>query len=296
MRSPFTPLGPARGCAARRGVAFILAAFALASCESSSTAPKGSLALEISGLPAGAAVSANVSGPNRYSRDVSGQTTLAGLSPGMYTVAALSTTTSVGRYDPDPRLQTVDVSSNQTAIANITYHSAPAGSLAIAISGLPQGVNADVLVTGADSFSEHLVESSTLPFLAPGSYGVSALAVRAGGPAYAPALAAQTVNVTANQSASASVVYHIVRGSLRITFVGQPAGATKGSATVTGPDGFSALVIGNTELTDLAAGTYMIFPHGYAYKGADCSPWRSAISVEVTSGPLVAVRVDYDCE
>jgi glucose/arabinose dehydrogenase len=84
---------------------------------------------------------------------------------------------------------------------------ATTGSLQVATSGLPAGLNAAVRVTGPDNFSQDLTGTRTLTSLAPGSYSVAASSVTLGGTTYTPTPAAQSVVVTAGASVTASVAY-----------------------------------------------------------------------------------------
>ena len=81
------------------------------------------------------------------------------------------------------------------------------GSLVIAISSLPAGSNGAVRVTGPNNFAQDVVQSTTLTLLAPGSYTLAAANVTVGSATWTPSPVTQTIVVTANATANASVVY-----------------------------------------------------------------------------------------
>ena len=98
------------------------------------------------------------------------------------------------------------------------------GSLSLAVSGLPTGVEASVAVTGPGGFSRTVAQTGTLSALAPGSYSVTATAVTTGAAQYQPVPASQPVTVSAGQTASAGVAYAVGERSLAISVAGLPAG------------------------------------------------------------------------
>ena len=81
------------------------------------------------------------------------------------------------------------------------------GSLEVTIAGLPAGQPAAVTVTGPGSTSRALTATATISDLRPGSYAVSALNVTAGGVAYVPTPATQSIAVMSALTAKATVTY-----------------------------------------------------------------------------------------
>jgi len=81
------------------------------------------------------------------------------------------------------------------------------GSLEVTIAGLPAGQSADVTVTGPGNTSRALTATSTMSDLLPGSYAVTALDVTAGGVAFVPTPATQSIAVTGALTATATVTY-----------------------------------------------------------------------------------------
>ncbi|QOL50312.1 PQQ-dependent sugar dehydrogenase [Massilia litorea] len=84
---------------------------------------------------------------------------------------------------------------------------ATTGSLQVAVTGLPTGLNAAVRITGPNNFSRDLTGTQTLPDLAAGSYSVAASSITLGGTTYTPTPAVQSVVVTAGGTATATVAY-----------------------------------------------------------------------------------------
>ncbi len=130
------------------------------------------------------------------------------------------------------------------------------GSLKISVAGLPNGVNANVVVTGPGGFRLPFGVSSVLSNLAPGSYVIEAQTVRAQGSVvdliFEPS-APITVTIAAGSSSAATVTYALRPGSAAIwlpTFSGQIR-AYKASAL--GFGGTSG-VLPNTTLNTPAGG------------------------------------------
>ena len=87
----------------------------------------------------------------------------------------------------------------------------PTGSLSIAITGLPAGVAAAVLVSGPGGYTETVTASRVLAGLAPGSYTLTAATVDDGHPIvpalYDASVATSGVDVVANDTAIAAVTH-----------------------------------------------------------------------------------------
>ncbi|MGH8854138.1 MAG: PQQ-dependent sugar dehydrogenase [Telluria sp.] len=108
------------------------------------------------------------------------------------------------------------------------------GSLAVAATGLPAGVNASVRVTGPNNFLQDLTGSQTLTGLAAGSYRVAAAPVTAANVTYTPAPATQSAVVSAGGTVTATVAYsgmavsvalsEVVRNLNSPTWLTAPAG------------------------------------------------------------------------
>ena len=134
----------------------------------------GSLAVAVTGLPAGADGAVTVTGPGGFSRALTATTTITRLVPGSYTVTAAGVTQGGTSYAPQPATQTVAVAASLTAAAaSVAYTpGSPPGLSALAVS--PTTV---ALTTGG---TRQLVPTPTQPAGAPAptySYRSSASAV-----------------------------------------------------------------------------------------------------------------------
>lgn len=199
-------MNPTRHPLARLAACLLL----LAGCGGKdSTGPtSGTLAIGLTGLPATAAPSVTVSGPDGYSELVGPtDSTLRDLAPGSYTLSAAATTVGTATYLPLPATQTMQVSAGATASASITYSATP-GSLNLTVTGLPAGTDAAVTITGPAGYSSVQAATVGLTGLTPGSYTVSA-AVVGGGTLYDPTPLTQTVTISSSAAAAASVTYTV---------------------------------------------------------------------------------------
>jgi len=253
----------------------------------------GSLGLTVTGLPLGAPASVTITGPNGYSQLVAGSTTLSGLTPGSYVVAAAAVSSGGQTYTPAPATQTVSVVTGATTLSAVTY-AGTLGGLAVAISGLPTGVAGAVTVTGPNGYSQTVGATQTLTSLEPGIYLVAASDVLANGVTYRAAPGSWTVSVAAGATASALVGYTPV-GDLIVTIAGLPAGAPA-SVAVAGPGGYGATVPVTTTLTGLIAGTYTVTATTVTSGGASYIAAPASQTVAVTGGPAAAASVSYQVQ
>jgi hypothetical protein len=97
-------------------------------------ATTGSLAVTVAGLPAGVNADVTVTGPNAYTRQVTGTATLTDLAPGSYTVTAADVTSGGTRYTASPTTGII-VTAADTASATVTYGAAAGPSLNLRIDG-----------------------------------------------------------------------------------------------------------------------------------------------------------------
>jgi hypothetical protein len=194
--------------AARRHIPSILLLLLLG-CSGDPSGPSGgTLSVTIQGLPSGSAAAVSISGPNGYGQSLTGSQTFTGLAPGVYTVTASDVTVGAAPYQASPPSQTVAVvSSGSPANASVTY-TTPTGSLALTISGLGTSSNAVVTVTGPSSYNQPVTTTTTLSGLNPGTYTIDAQNVTAScGSPYVVSPTTQSVTVTANATANATVSY-----------------------------------------------------------------------------------------
>jgi hypothetical protein len=166
----------------------------------------GSLQINISGLPAGAAASVNVSGPANYSRTLTEETVLDNLAPGTYQITAQHVVAG-SLFTPAPAQQQVQVAASaESTVANITYVSAGT-SLSIQVLGLPGSILASATLTGPNGYSKQIRASEIISGLAAGTYTLAAQAVSASCATYSVTPATQNIVVVAGQGAVATLTY-----------------------------------------------------------------------------------------
>lgn len=108
------------------------------------TAGTGSLQVMVNGLPAGLNAVVRLTGPNNFSRDLTGTQTLSDLSAGSYSVAASSVTLGSTTYTPTPAVQSVVVTAGASATATVAY----AGTaLALALADIGPTFTSPTFVT-----------------------------------------------------------------------------------------------------------------------------------------------------
>lgn len=171
----------------------------------------GGIAVTVTGLPDGAGGDVVVTGPDGFSQTLSGTEVLTDLAPGRYTVAAASVATAATRtFGATVIGSPAMVVADRTAAVSVAYR-VDAGSLEVAVTGLPASLAADITVTGPDGFSATLRGPSTLTGLPPGSYRIGAEAVRSSDPIVDTVFDGPAndvvVEVDSNLEAAATVAY-----------------------------------------------------------------------------------------
>ena len=296
LRRPGEVPKPLKALRVFRALSALSAFSALSACSDDPAAPaRGTLDVTITGLPAGQAASVTVTGPGSFSRAVTATTTINDLQPGDYTVTAANVDRTEGRWaPPPPGTQTIAVVAGGTATATVTYALVTA-RLTVSITGLPNGVNASVNVSGP-SGSSQLTATTTLDLLTPGSYIVTAANVTSGTTTYQPTPTTQTINLVASTTpVVAPIVYAAAApatGSLTVTVNGVPSGLTA-AITVTGPSGFTQQVTSTQTLASLTPGTYTISAASVAGNLATHIPAPATQNVTVTAGATAAGTVTY---
>lgn len=249
----------------------------------------GSLAVTVTGLTQGAV---SISGPNGYSTSLTTSGTIAGLTPGTYTLVAAPVMQGVHRYAASPASQTISVSAAGTATASVTY-AISSGLISLSLNGLPQGSSGNVKVTGPGNYSQTATSSQMLATLSPGSYILKGRAVSHLGGWFSPQPAAQTVTVPASINAvNASVAYTNSLGALAISVTGLPAGA-QGKVSIVGTLGMVDSVTATDTVPSLAPGFYAVTAATATIAGVTYTPSLVSQPVTVNAGALSAVSVVY---
>lgn len=258
------------------------------------TPTRGSLAVTVSGLPAGTTARIAVDGPNEFHRDLTGPTDppLARLDPGRYTVTASEVTGSDGQpYDP-PAAQSVDIAAGQGATIDVGYTSRRFGSLAVTILGLT-GVRANVTVTGPGGFIRPVGADTTLSGLTPGiAYTITADSVETPDQIYLPTPRSAQRTIVADQTARDTVTYAPSRGSLSVTIDGLPPGANA-DVTVTAPE-FQQRLTASGTLLKLVPGAFTVAAGTVTVGGQPYDPTvEPAQPVAVAAGQSASAAVHY---
>ncbi len=265
------------------------------------TPTTGSLAVSVSGLPSGTAAAVSVSGPGGYSHAVTSSTTLTGLAPGSYTVAAAGVTSGGTSYTGSPASQTASVTAGASANAAVSYAgdtSAPGtATLGLSVTGLPSGATAAIMVNWvAGGYSQAVTGDMTLTDLGvPGTYQITASDVTIGGQTYHPNPASGNVYLTAGMASTQTIDYQATgtsTGSLAVTVGGLPGG-TAGAVTVTGPSGYSHAVTATTTLSSLAPGSYTITAAAVSVSGTSWTATPASQTASVTAGGTTNRTVTY---
>lgn len=169
------------------------------------------------------------------------------------------------------------------------------GSLAVTITGLPEGIPADVTVTGPGDFTQSLIADAVLTDLLPGDYDVSAPAVTSGEVTYVPDPATQTAIVADGETTDVTITYRPSVGSLQVSITGLPSGVPA-AVVVTGPDGFRLPLTGSQLLLNLVPGRYQVAAASVTSDGVTYAPDRALQTVDVVAGATTTVGVRYSAQ
>ncbi len=279
------------------GAALLLLA-GLAACGDSPSEPlRGSLAVEISGVPAGTLVSVTVTGPAGagFSRVVTASETLSDLVPGAYTLTASAITRDGVRYSPALASQTVTVTGGKAPVSASVAFAVSSGALSITIGGIPGEANPLVTVTGPNAFSTQLSTSTTLVTLEPGLYTVTAQDIVGSYGTYVPLSASQQIQVGASITpAVATVSYGITTGAISLTVSGLPTGVSP-AITLVGPNGSARQLTESGVIANLLPGSYTLSTgsaqaaDGHIYSA---TPVSQGFTIQASETPK-AVTVTY---
>jgi hypothetical protein len=174
--------------------------------SSGSGTTTGSLSLTLTGVPAGAVATLQLTGPGGFVRQLTSSGTIAGLAPGVYQLAAPAIVTVGITMQGAPSLQSITVVAGGTATASVAF--APgSGTLLITVSGLPSDTAPTVSVTGPGGYSILINGNATLGGLADGTYTITAAPVARGTVTYQPSPSLQVVSISGLAQQSASFVY-----------------------------------------------------------------------------------------
>jgi poly(3-hydroxybutyrate) depolymerase len=255
------------------------------------------LNLAMTGLPDGAAGSVTISSPNGYAQQMSAAGLLSGLTPGSYTISAVTVSIGSRNFGPSAATQTLTLSAGAMSSANVQYVELlppppTTGALTVNIPGLPAGATAGVVVSGPNGFRQLLGGPQALLGLAPGEYQIVATNVNANGFAYAPAIASQLRTVVAGSAVVATVDYGAIDGALTIAITGLPTGGNP-DAVVSGPSGYAHALSTSETLGGLVPGTYSLTLSNVTISGVTYAPVSATFIRSVTAGTTATVTGVY---
>ncbi len=167
-------------------------------------------------------------------------------------------------------------------------------SLNVTIEGLPPSTDANVVVSSTTYSSGRLTASATLDDLAPDDYLVNSHEVTDdSGVTYAPYPLDTAVTLHDGDTASVTVTYKPTSVGLLISVIGLTPD-TKAWIDISGPNGFSAHIVGDTLLDSLEAGAYTIAASPVAgIFGETLYPAPETQTVDVKDGELTSATVTY---
>ncbi len=167
------------------------------------------LIVGVTGVPIGATNMIEVTGPAGFDRFINGTTTFANVAPGIYNINANSIILPGGiRYDGTPAQSQRTLNFGLTDSVGVAY-ARPGGRLAMTVSGLPNGVSANISLNGGTS-PIAITGTSTLDNVVPGSYTLVASSVIAGASTYTPTPLSTPIVISLGSTTPASITYSVV--------------------------------------------------------------------------------------
>ncbi len=179
----------------------------------------GKLDIVISGLSTGVDAKVTLEGPDDFSQELTESQILNDLAVGSYTVIAAEVSSTGKTYTATVSGSPASVTANNTASVTVSYQAeAPLlGSLKLTVSGLPAGTDANITVSGPNSFNRIVTESTTLGDLEPGDYTVSAANALTSSEivseVFSSVVTGSPATITPNATASISIGYTKIEGS-----------------------------------------------------------------------------------
>ena len=177
------------------------------------------LIVTVDGAPATNPPEIRVIGPNGFSQTVVASTTFDGIDPGYYLITAPEILADQQRFTPTPSSRQVQLSPGLTPTTVQVRYAQSTGNLRFVVNGLPDGVAADISVTGlATSFTVEASRDSV--GMTSGPYTVKANSVTANGAIYVPNFSSQTITLSPATTAVVTVNYARSDGLLNLTIDG----------------------------------------------------------------------------
>lgn len=173
------------------------------------------------------------------------------------------------------------------------------GLLSITVSGLPDGTNADITVTGAANFSRTATTTTGWTDVPAGQYTITVRPVRASIGTFASSIASSTVTVSEAVISTVTVEYTPQPTALSIDISGVPQGATA-DVNVTLPRGnviavtHSGVITASAQRgTSLAADRWLASAQDIVHDGTRYVPTPAIIDTTVRLGDTAHVAIRY---
>jgi hypothetical protein len=166
-------------------------------------------------------------------------------------------------------------------------------SLELTIQGL-SAVDANVTVTGPNSFSQSLNASGKLENLVAGNYSITAQDVVLSD-TFFPDKRQQSVEVKAGETANATLTYskqNLNAGSLEVTITGLPSG-TNADVVVSGPSGFSQQLTTSSVLSNLTPSDYTLTAKVVTVGSDSYTPTPTNQTISIAAGSKTDLTVTY---
>ncbi len=256
------------------------------------TLSTGALAVAVTGLPSSATAAVAVTGPDGFSRTLTGTATITDLTPGNYTVTAPPLTVAGISYAPSASTQQITVSASLVAAPAVIAYGAQVGALAITSTGLPTNAQATYTITGSNA-TRTITGDATIDSLVPGSYTVTASSVTSNGFAYAPSTSSTVVTIAARATATVRFTYGVTTGVLHVNASGLPNGSSA-DISITGPTGFARNVTSTTTLSGLTPGRYIVTARDVRLSSGSYVATPASQSIDIVSGgAIITANVSY---
>jgi hypothetical protein len=177
------------------------------------------LAVTIDGAPASTPPAVRISGPNGFSRTIPASATFIGIDPGFYLIVAPEILSDQQRFAASPSSRQIQITPGLTPTNVAVRYAQTTGNLTFAVNGLPDGLAADINVTGPTA-SYVVGGSSNLVGVRAGQYTVSAKVITNDGAFYIPNFTSQLVTLSAAATVVVTVNYTRSDGPLNLTIDG----------------------------------------------------------------------------
>ncbi|MCX7946818.1 MAG: hypothetical protein N2557_07635 [Hydrogenophilus sp.] len=252
----------------------------------------GTLVVTVSGLPTGVDANVRVSGPNGFSRSLTGAASLE-VPPGTYLVEAQDVSTPGGVYRARVTGSPVQVQAGATSGVGVSYTLDPStapGDLLVKVNGLPSGAVGSVRVKGPNGFDRTIGQTTLFSALPAGYYTVEAGDVAYGGKTYRAVVTGSPARVSGEGTATVQVDYSLYSAFLTVQISGLPGPVA--NVIVTGPDGYNRTLNASAVLT-VNPGTYAVSAYPVVVDGVTYTPQVQGSPVSLDSGGNGAVQVIY---